>query len=145
MERTFAMIKPDGVKKGLIGEIISRFERRGLIVEELRLDHLKSDIAKTHYSEHRDRDFFVDLVDYVTSGPVVLMMVAGIEGTVDVVRQMIGATDPAQAAPGTIRGDFAVEISKNIIHGSDSVASAKRELKLFFPQASVKAGDGYAS
>lgn len=145
MERTFVMIKPDGVKKGLIGEIVSRFERRGLIIEELRLDHLSRDIAKVHYGEHRERDFFIDLVEYVTSGPVVLMMITGIKGTVDVVRQMIGPTDPAQAAPGTMRGDFATEISKNIIHGSDSTVSAKRELELYFPRTSKKAGDGDGS
>jgi len=139
------MIKPDGVKKGLIGEIIGRFERRGLTIEELRLDYLSRDIAEVHYGEHREKDFFINLVDYVTSGPVVLMMVTGIEGTVDIVRQMIGATDPAQAAPGTIRGDYALEISENIIHGSDSLTSSKRELDLYFSQAFRKAGDSDGS
>ena len=145
MERTFTMIKPDGIRKGLIGEVIGRFERRGLVVEELRLDYLTSDIAETHYGEHEGKPFFSDLVEYVTSGPVVLMMLTGIEGTVEIARQMIGATDPAKAAPGTIRGDFATEISENIIHGSDSTASARRELALFFPDSKHKGGDGNGS
>lgn len=144
MEHTFVMIKPDGVKRRLIGEIIKRFEQRGLMIEELRLQYLTPEIAETHYGEHREKEFFTGLVDYVTSGPVVLMMVAGIEGTVDIVRDMIGPTDPAEAAPGTIRGDYAIEISENIIHGSDSLASARRELDLFFPGWSSRV-DGHES
>ena len=145
MERTFVMIKPDGIRKGLIGEVIGRLERRGLVVEELRLEYMTADIAETHYGEHKGKPFFSDLVEYVTSGPVVLMMITGIEGTVEIARQMIGATDPAKAAPGTIRGDFATEISENVIHGSDSTVSAMRELALFFPDSQNTGGEGYGS
>lgn len=139
------MIKPDGVRKRLVGEIIKRFEQRGLAIAELRLEYLTGEIAETHYGEHRGKAFFSDLVEYVTSGPVILLMIGGIEGTVDIVRQMIGATDPAKALPGTIRGDYATEISENIIHGSDSLDSAKRELDLFFPGRTKRSGDGYGS
>ena len=133
MESTFAMIKPDGVRKNLIGEIVSRFEKRGLSIEDMRLERLLEKTAKTHYREHEGKAFFQDLVDFVISGPVVLLKISGIDGTVDIVRSMIGATDPADAASGTIRGDYATEISENIIHGSDSLESSARELGLFFP------------
>ncbi len=133
MESTFAMIKPDGVRKNLAGEIISRFEKRGLKIDGMRLEQLTIETANTHYGEHKGKAFFQDLVEFVTSGPVVLLKISGVEGTVDIVRSMIGATNPADAASGTIRGDFATEISENIIHGSDSLESSARELGLFFP------------
>jgi len=132
LESTFTMIKPDGVRKNLTGEIISRFEKRGLLIEGMRLERLSKETANVHYGEHKGKAFFQELVDFVTSGPVVLLKISGIEGTVDIVRSMIGATNPAEAASGTIRGDFATEISENIIHGSDSLESAARELDLFF-------------
>ena len=127
------MIKPDGVKRRLIGEIIMRLEQRGLIIEDIRLENLSKEIAEIHYGEHRGKDFFTGLVDFIISGPIILMKVAGPEGTVDIVRQMMGATDPAKSTPGSIRGDFATVIGENIIHGSDSLASARRELDLYFP------------
>ena len=133
MESTFAMIKPDGVRKNLAGEIISKFEKRGLKIDGMRLEQLTIETANTHYGEHKGKAFFQDLVEFVTSGPVVLLKISGVEGTVDIVRSMIGATNPADAASGTIRGDFATEISENIIHGSDSLESSARELGLFFP------------
>ncbi|MCX7831698.1 MAG: nucleoside-diphosphate kinase [Actinobacteria bacterium] len=131
VEQTFVMIKPDGVRKGLTGEIISRFERRGLVIEKLLKKTLKREEAEELYSVHRERNFFEELVNYVTSGPVVLMVVSG-PSAVSVVRKMLGATDPKEALPGTIRGDFALDISENIIHGSDSLESAEREISIFF-------------
>ena len=131
VERTFVMIKPDGVRKGLTGEIISRFERRGLTIEKIYKKRLTRDEAEELYAVHRGKDFFEDLVSYVTSGPVVLMVVSG-PGAVKLVRMMLGATNPQEAAPGTIRGDFAIDISENIIHGSDSLESAEREISIFF-------------
>jgi nucleoside-diphosphate kinase len=131
VEKTFVMIKPDGVKKGLTGEIISRFERRGLVIERLTKKTLTREEAERLYEVHRGRDFFEDLVSYVTSGPVVLMVVSG-PSAVSLVRTMMGATNPKEAAPGTIRGDFATDISENIIHGSDSLESAAREIGIFF-------------
>lgn len=145
MESTFVMIKPDGIRNRLMGEIIGRFERRGFTVEAMRMDYLTTEIAETHYGEHLGKNFFRPLVDYVTSGPVLLMIVTGIEGTVNIVRDMIGATDPVEATPGTIRGDFATEVSENVIHGSDSVTSAGREIELFFPDIFKKEGDGDGS
>ncbi len=131
MDRTFVMIKPDGVRKELTGEIVSRFERRGLEIADLRKVTLTREEAEELYAVHRGRDFFGALVEYVTSGPVVLMVVSGPD-VVTVVRTMLGATDPKAAAPGTIRGDFAVDISENIVHGSDSPESAAREISIFF-------------
>lgn len=131
MEKTFVMIKPDGVRKGLTGEIITRFERRGLIIEKLYKKTLSRAEAEELYSVHRGKDFFEDLVNYVTSGPVVLMVVSG-PAAVKLVRTMLGATNPQEAAPGTIRGDYATDISENVIHGSDSVESAEREIAIFF-------------
>lgn len=131
VERTFVMIKPDGVRRGLTGEIISRFERRGLVIEKISKKSLTREEAEKLYEVHKGRDFFEELINYVTSGPVVLMVVSG-PSAVSVVRTMLGATDPKQALPGTIRGDFAIDISENIIHGSDSVESAEREIPIFF-------------
>lgn len=131
MERTFVMIKPDGVRKGLTGEIISRFERRGLVIEQMVKKTLTREEAEELYSVHRGRDFFEDLVNYVTSGPVVLMVVSG-PSAIRIVRTMLGATNPVEAQPGTIRGDFATDISENVAHGSDSAESAEREIAIFF-------------
>ena len=132
MERTFVMVKPDGVRRGLSGEVIRRYETRGLKVVAMRLEQLTEDIAKTHYGEHAERPFFGDLVVHVTSGPVVLMVLEG-ENAVGAARKLNGATDPIEAEPGTIRGDYALEITKNIVHGSDAPETAQREIGIFFP------------
>ncbi len=133
MEKTFVMIKPDGVRRKLVGEIISRFEQRGLSLEALRLVRLDKKSAEELYAIHKGKPFFEPLVNYVTSGPVVMMVLGG-KGAISVVRKMMGATDPQEALPGTIRGDFALSIEENVIHGSDSEKTAKREISLFFPE-----------
>ena len=130
-ESTLLIVKPDAVRRGLIGEIISRVEHKGLGIEEMRLMRIDRDLAERHYAEHVEKPFFGELVDFITSGEVVVAKVTGREA-VSVLRVMIGATDPAKSAPGTIRGDYGVEITENLIHGSDSLESAKRELDLFF-------------
>lgn len=131
MEDTFVMIKPDGVRRALIGDVVSRFEKRGLVIKALRLETLTRAKAEEHYAEHKGKPFYEPLVDYVTSGPVVLMIISGNEA-VAVCRATIGATNPGDAAPGSIRGDLALQISENVVHGSDSSASAAREIKLYF-------------
>lgn len=133
MNRTFAMVKPDGVEKGLVGEIISRFEKKGLKIVALKIMKITPELAEKHYSEHKGKPFFADLVNFITSGPVVAMVLEG-ENVIPIVRTMMGATDPQDAAPGTIRGDLALTIDENIIHGSDSLESAKREIGLFFKE-----------
>lgn len=130
-EETLVIIKPDAVRRRLTGEIISRIERKGLRVAEMRSMRIQRDLAERHYEEHRDKPFFGDLVDFITSGDVVVARVVG-EQAVPVVRTLMGPTDPASAPPGTIRGDFGVLITENLVHGSDSPESAKRELDLFF-------------
>lgn len=125
------MVKPDGVRRGLVGEVISRFERKGLVLERMRMLTIDREMAGRHYAEHEGKPFFDDLVEFITGGPVVAMEWSG-EGAVGVCRTLMGATDPAQAAPGTIRGDFGLEIGENIVHGSDSPESAERELGIFF-------------
>lgn len=130
-ERTFVMIKPDGVRRGLIGEIINRFERRGLKIVALKMIKMDRKTAELLYEEHKGKSFFEDLINYVTSGPVVCMVIEG-EDAVQVVRRMIGNTDPKEAPPGTIRGDFALSKSENVIHASDSLEKAKREMSIFF-------------
>ncbi len=125
------MIKPDGVSRGLVGEIVSRIEATGLRVEQMRLERLSQEIVEENYAEHRGKEFFEPTVAYVTSGPVVLMIVTG-TGAQAIMRKLMGATNPTDAAPGTIRGDFALDISANVIHGSDSPESAAREIALFF-------------
>ncbi|MFD0772746.1 nucleoside-diphosphate kinase [Streptomonospora algeriensis] len=132
MERTLVLIKPDGVRRSIIGEIVSRIERRGLRIVAMDLRTLDTDTAKTHYEEHRERPFFDSLVEFITGGPLVAMVVEG-ERAVEAFRALAGATDPVSATPGTIRGDFALEVQQNIVHGSDSTYSADREIKLFFP------------
>ncbi len=131
MERTFVMVKPDGVQRGLIGAIIDRFEKRGVKLAGLKLMQISPPLAAEHYSEHKGKPFFNSLVDFITSGPVAAMILEG-ENVVAIVRAMMGATDPGDSAPGTIRGDFGISIEKNIIHGSDSPLSAAREIGLFF-------------
>lgn len=130
-ERTFALIKPDGVQRGLVGEVLSRFERKGLKVVAMKLFVVTKDLAKSYYSEHIGKAFFEPLIRYITSGPSVAMVLEGDEA-VAVVRKMMGKTSPIEADPGTIRGDFGLHIGRNIIHGSDSLTSAEREMSLFF-------------
>jgi nucleoside-diphosphate kinase len=130
-ESTLLIVKPDGVRRGLVGEVLRRAEARGLSIEQLRMDTIDRSTAEEHYGEHREKPFFVELVDFITSGPVVLARLSG-ERAISVWRGMMGPTDPIQAPPGTIRGDLATVITENIVHGSDSPESAARELKLFF-------------
>ena len=132
-ERTLVLIKPDGVQRGLIGAVISRIERKGLSVVALELRMLDRDTANTHYAEHVGKPFFDPLVEFITSGPLVALVAEG-HRAVEAFRALAGATDPVQAALGTIRGDHALEIGANIVHGSDSVESAQREIKIFFPE-----------
>lgn len=131
LENTFIMVKPDGVARGLVGEVISRLERKGLKLEKIRGLTISEDLARTHYAEHVDKPFFPDLVEFITSGPVVAMEWSG-EEAISVCRSVMGATNPRDAAPGTIRGDFGLEVTENLVHGSDGAESAKRELGLFF-------------
>lgn len=133
MERTFAMIKPDGVQRGLIGEIISRLEKRGIRIAALKLMTISPELARAHYAEHQSKPFFTDLVEFITSGPAVAMVLEG-EDVIGMLRTMMGVTDPRQAAPGTLRGDLATSVRHNLIHGSDSPTSAAREIALFFPE-----------
>jgi len=132
-DRSFVMIKPDGVAAGLTGEIISRIERRGLVIAGLKKLTVARDDAETHYAEHREKPFFGELVEFITSGPVVMLAVDG-HGAIGALRTMMGATNPLNADPGTIRGDFALDVGQNIIHGSDGEESAARELALHFPE-----------
>jgi len=131
MERTFVMVKPDGVRRGLVGEVVSRFERKGLELRRMRMLTIDEELAHRHYAEHRDKPFFGELVAFITSGPVVAMEWAG-ESAISVARTLMGPTDPATAPPGTIRGDFGLAITENVVHGSDGPESAERELALFF-------------
>ncbi|SEG62789.1 nucleoside diphosphate kinase [Thermomonospora echinospora] len=132
-ERTLVLVKPDGVRRGVVGEVISRIERKGLNIVALELRTLSRETAEDHYAEHRERPFFGELVDFITGGPLVAMVVEG-PRAIEAFRALAGATDPVKAAPGTIRGDHALEIGENIVHGSDSPESAAREVKLFFPE-----------
>ncbi|WP_273887095.1 nucleoside-diphosphate kinase [Rubrobacter naiadicus] len=131
MEQTLFLIKGDGVERRLVGEIISRLERKGLVIREMKMMRVSRELAEKHYAEHREKPFFEELVEFITSLPVVAMRVEG-EGAIGVVRNLMGATDPAKAAPGTIRGDLALSMPDNLVHGSDSPESARRELELFF-------------
>ena len=132
-ERTLVLIKPDGVRRGLIGAVISRIERKGLRIVALDLRTLTTDTASTHYAEHVGKPFFQPVVDFITSGPLVALVAEG-PRAVEAFRGLAGATDPVKAAPGTIRGDHALEIGENVVHGSDSPESAEREIKIFFPE-----------
>ena len=131
MERTLILAKPDAVQRGLVGELIGRFERRGLQIAGLKMMLVSSDLAHEHYKEHAAKPFFQSLVDYITSCPIVAMVLQG-PNAIEIVRTTIGATDPALAPPGSIRGDLGISIGRNLVHGSDSAASAQREVKLFF-------------
>ena len=131
IENTFVMVKPDGVARGLVGEVISRFERKNLTLEKLSMLTITQEMAGRHYAEHTEKPFFGELVDFITSGPVVAMEWSG-ESAVAVYRIRMGGPDPAEAAPGTIRGDFGIVITHNIVHGSDSGGSAESELSIFF-------------
>lgn len=131
MEQTFFMVKPDGTSRGLVGEAVSRIEAKGLKIAAMKMIEISEDLAKRHYGEHEGKPFFSDLVSFITSGPVVAMVVEGKEA-VSVCRTLIGKTDPKEASPGTIRGDFGIDVGRNLVHGSDSLASAEREISLFF-------------
>ncbi|MGQ0777280.1 MAG: nucleoside-diphosphate kinase [Pseudonocardiales bacterium] len=133
-ERTLILVKPDGVSRGLVGEVIARIERKGLTLAALELRMVPRDVAEQHYAEHAEKPFFGELLEFITSGPVVAAVVEG-ERAVAAFRQLVGGTDPVdKATPGTIRGDFALETQSNLVHGSDSVDSAKREIMLWFPE-----------
>ena len=131
MEQTLILVKPDAFARGLTGEIVARFERKGLRIRELRAMNVSTELAERHYAEHAERPFFGELVEFITSGPIVAMVLEG-EQAVAAARQVIGATNPLEAAPGSIRGDFAIEVGQNMVHGSDSTESAAREVELFF-------------
>ena len=132
-QRTLILVKPDGVQRSIIGDVISRIERKGLKVVALELRTIDTDTAHAHYAEHAERPFFGELVDFITSGPLVAIVAEG-ERAIEAFRGLAGATDPVKALPGTIRGDFALEVGENIVHGSDSPESAQREIKIFFPE-----------
>ena len=133
MDRTFVICKPDAVERSLVGEIVSRFERKGLRLVAGELRTIDEATARTHYGEHADKPFFGDLVDFITRGPAFLLVLEGPEDTYKVVRTMMGTTNPREAAPGTIRGDLGILLTENLVHGSDSQESADREIALFFP------------
>ncbi len=138
VERTLVLVKPDGVERGLIGEVISRFERKGFKIVALKMLKMTREMAEEFYSVHKDKPFFNDLVEFITSGPIVAMMLEG-DSAIEVVRLMIGATDGRKAAPGTIRGDFALSIQNNIVHASDSPESFEREYKIVFKDEDIVA------
>ncbi|KAL5560533.1 hypothetical protein UlMin_036744 [Ulmus minor] len=137
VEQTFIMIKPDGVQRGLVGEIISRFEKKGFSLKGLKLITVERAFAEKHYEDLSKKPFFNGLVEYIISGPVVAMVWEG-KNVVTTGRKIIGATNPAESAPGTIRGDFAIDIGRNVIHGSDSVESARKEIALWFAEGPVE-------
>jgi nucleoside-diphosphate kinase len=134
MDRTLILVKPDAFARGLTGEIVARFERKGLRIAAMRHMTVDEDLARRHYAEHDGKPFFGELVEFITSGPLVAMVLEGTQA-VTAARQVIGATNPLEASPGSIRGDFAIEVGKNMVHGSDSPESAEREAALFFPDA----------
>jgi nucleoside-diphosphate kinase len=135
-ERTLVLIKPDALQRGLAGEILSRFEQRGLEVRAAKLVHVDPELAERHYAEHREKPFFGELVEFITSTPTLALVLEG-KAAVGVVRTTIGATDPTNADPGTIRGDLALAMPNNLVHGSDSAESAEREIALWFPDGTV--------
>ncbi len=132
-ERTLVLVKPSGVARGLIGEVISRLERRGLSIKVARLLIATPEMAARHYAEHKGKDFYEDLVEHITSAPIFAMVVEG-PSAVELVRGMMGATNPLEAAPGTVRGDFGLDMRRNVVHSADSLASAEREIEIFFPE-----------
>ncbi len=131
MERSLVLVKPDAMKRGLAGVIISRLEQRGLKVIAMKMLRMDRDLAERHYAIHKGKVFFNDLIDYITSGPIIAAVFEG-ERAIEAIRQTMGATDPLKAAPGSIRGDFGLSIQENLVHGSDSLESAEREISLFF-------------
>ena len=131
-ERTLVLIKPDGVRRGLTGEVLARIERKGLRIAAMDLRTVGKDLAETHYAEHVGKPFYGSLVEFITSGPLVALVAEG-PRAIEAFRALAGATDPVKAGPGTIRGDYALEVQDNIVHGSDSPDSAEREIKIFFP------------
>ncbi|MBD2328322.1 nucleoside-diphosphate kinase [Alkalinema sp. FACHB-956] len=133
MERTFVAVKPDGVQRGLVSEIIGRFEKKGFKLVGLKLMSVSKELAESHYDVHRERPFFAGLVEFITSGPIVAIVLEG-DGVVAAARKIIGATNPLTAEPGTLRGDFGVNIGRNIIHGSDAIETAQREIALWFKE-----------
>jgi nucleoside-diphosphate kinase len=133
VDRTLILVKPDAFERGLTGEVIARFERKGLRITGLKLMRMDSELAGRHYEEHAEKPFFGELVEFITRGPLVALVLEG-KGAVEAARQVIGATDPLAAAPGSIRGDYATEVTFNLVHGSDSASSAEREVGLFFPE-----------
>ncbi|SHG43996.1 nucleoside diphosphate kinase [Thermosyntropha lipolytica DSM 11003] len=136
MERTFIMVKPDGVQRGLIGELISRIEKKGFKIAALKMLKIDEELAKKHYAEHIEKPFFPELLAFITSGPVVAMVVEG-DGVIAGMRKLMGKTNPKEAEIGTIRGDFGITTSQNLIHGSDSPEAAKREISLFFKEEEI--------
>ena len=132
MERTLILVKPDAFARRLTGEVIARFERKGLSIVALKQMQMERDLAERHYAEHREKPFFSDLVEFITSGPLVALVLEGYEA-IAAARQVIGATNPLEASPGSIRGDYALEVQTNLVHGSDSPESSAREIELFFP------------
>ena len=138
MERTLIIIKPDAVQRGLIGRIITRFERRGLRLAAMKLIHISEDLAERHYAIHKGKPFFDPLIDYITSSPVVVMVLEG-NDAIEIARRTMGATKPAEAAPGTIRADFGLEIGRNLVHGSDGAETAAFEVPLFFDEDEILA------
>ena len=132
VERTLVLVKPDAMARGLAGEILARFEGRGLVVRAARLVHVDSDLAERHYAEHAEKPFFGELVEFITSGPTLALVLEG-ESAIPVVRTTMGSTNPADSAPGTIRGDLALAMPDNLVHGSDAPESARREIELWFP------------
>jgi nucleoside-diphosphate kinase len=133
LDRTLILVKPDAFERGLTGEIVARFERKGLKIVAMKHMVVQRDLAEEHYAEHREKPFFGDLVEFITGGPLVAMVLEGYEA-VKAARQVIGATNPLEAAPGSIRGDFGLEVQTNLVHGSDSPESAEREAGIFFPE-----------
>jgi len=138
VEHTLLLIKPDAVRRGLVGEILSRVERKGLRIRALELRTIDDDLARRHYAEHAAKPFFADLVAFITSGPLVAAVIEG-PRAVETLRTLMGSTDPVAAPPGTIRGDFGLLVTENLVHGSDSVTSAAREIALFFPHFAADA------
>ena len=135
-ERTYAMVKPDGVKRGLVGEVVKRLEQKGFTIVGMKLMQISQELAQTHYGEHEGKPFFEDLVSFITSGPVVAMVVEG-ENAISEWRKMMGATNPKDAELGTIRGDYATTIDENVVHGSDAPATAEREIGIFFEEGEL--------
>ena len=140
MDRTLVLVKPDGVQRGLIGEVISRLENRGIKLVALKLLQIDANLARQHYAEHVDRPFFKGLVDFITSSPVAAMVWEA-ENVTSLVRQTMGETDPTKSPPGTVRGDLGINIGRNLVHGSDSAESAQREIDLFFDQSEILSYD----